>query len=41
MSINALHHYRLWKLSIVACLEGRAVLWTPGYRPTRYLATRR
>jgi hypothetical protein len=33
MSVNVNYHYRLWKQSITAVLEGRAMLWTVGYRP--------
>lgn len=34
MSIgNISLRYRLWRLSITAALEGRALLWAPGYRP--------
>lgn len=33
MSVNVNYHYRLWRLSMTAALEGRAMLWTVGYRP--------
>jgi hypothetical protein len=35
MSVNVNYHYRLWKLSITAAFEGRALLWHRGYRPAQ------
>lgn len=32
--MNRRQLWQLWKQSIDAAFEGRAMLWVPGYRPT-------